>query len=166
MIPILCITIVFSALLANMISALWPQVELDTTLWEDIAESVSKETHGASNASELEIQTQSGTNLGQYKLTAYCPCEKCCGVFATHRPLDKEGQEIVYTANGSVAEEGYTIAADTNILPFGTLVKINGHVYQVQDRGGAITGNHIDLYFNSHQDALNFGVQYADIVLV
>ena len=159
MIPILCLTLLLSVLLSNIISALWPNVELQTV-------ESSTSSCVESESMELETTTHKAINLGQYKLTAYCPCEKCCGVFAAHRPLDKEGQEIVYTANGSVAEEGYTIAADTNILPFGSLVKINGHVYQVQDRGGAITGNHIDIYFNSHQDALDFGVQYADIVLV
>ena len=90
-------------------------------------------------------------SLGKYKLTAYCACKKCCG--------KTDG----ITASGVKAKEGVTIAADTRILPFGTKVIIGGHEYTVQDRGGAIKGNRIDVYFDSHQTALEFGVQYKEI---
>jgi 3D (Asp-Asp-Asp) domain-containing protein len=56
-----------------------------------------------------------------------------------------------------------TVAADINVLPFGTSLLIDGHEYIVQDRGGAIQGNRIDVYFDSHQEALVFGVQYKEI---
>ena len=42
---------------------------------------------------------------------------------------------------------------------------INGQLYTVEDRGGAIQGNHIDIYFDTHQEALNFGKQEADVFL-
>ena len=93
-------------------------------------------------------------SLGEYKLTAYCACEKCCGKC--------DG----ITASGVKAKEGVTIAADTRVLPFGTKVCIDGHEYIVQDRGGAIKGNKIDIYFDNHQEALNFGVQYKEIFMV
>ncbi len=105
------------------------------------------------------------TSLGEYKLTAYCSCEKCCGHWATIRPLDEDGNPIVYTANMSVAKQGVTVAADTSVLPFGTTLLIDGHEYIVQDRGGAIKGNRIDVYFESHEEALQFGVQYKEIFL-
>lgn len=103
------------------------------------------------------------TSLGEYRLTAYCACEKCCGYWATIRPLDEDGNPIVYTANQSVAKQGVTVAADTNVLPFGTVLLIDGHEYIVQDRGGSINGNCIDIYFESHEEALQFGVQYKEI---
>ena len=90
-----------------------------------------------------------------FKATAYCPCEKCCGKWAKNRP-----NEIVYTANGEVAKEGVTIAADWDVLPPGTEVEIEEiGTRKVQDRGGAIRGNRIDIFFENHRDALNFGVQ-------
>lgn len=107
---------------------------------------------------ELEI-----ISLGEYRLTAYCGCSKCCGKWGENRPLDENGKPIVYTANMSIAKEGVTVAADINVLPYGTKVIIDGHEYIVQDRGGVINGNRIDIYFESHQDALNFGVQYKEI---
>lgn len=102
-------------------------------------------------------------NLGEFRLTAYCPCAICCEQYADDRPIDKDGNEIVYTASGKIAKSNYTIAADPLLLPYGTIIYINGHRYEVQDCGGAIKGNRIDIYFDSHEDACNFGVQYANI---
>ena len=97
-----------------------------------------------------EVAEPELVNLGKYKLTAYCACMKCCG--------KTDG----ITASGIKAKEGVTIAADTS-LPFGTKILIDGHEYTVQDRGGAIKGNKIDVYFDSHQKTLEFGVQYKEI---
>ena len=138
-------------------------------------------TSGTDKAAETDTQTQTSSftpsteqttpevkepeiiSLGEYRLTAYCGCSKCCGKWGENRPLDENGKPIVYTANMSIAKEGVTIAADINVLPYGTKVIIDGHEYIVQDRGGVINGNRIDIYFESHQDALNFGVQYKEI---
>lgn len=102
-------------------------------------------------------------SLGEFRNTAYCGCSICCGKYGENRPLDENGKPIVYTANGTVAVEGVTIAADINVLPYGTSLYINGHQYIVQDRGGVINGNRLDIYFENHQDALNFGVQYKEV---
>jgi 3D (Asp-Asp-Asp) domain-containing protein len=102
-------------------------------------------------------------SLGEYKLTAYCSCEKCCGYWATVRPVDGEGNPIVYTSDGSVAKHGVTVAADTDILPFGTVLVIDGNEYTVQDRGSAVKGKHIDIYFDSHEAAKEFGVKHMEI---
>ena len=84
---------------------------------------------------------------GFYRVTAYCPCEKCCGKCA-------DG----YTASGRPAV-GKIVAAPSTI-PFGTVLKIPGYgVAAVQDRGGTITGNRLGVLFDTHQEALNWGVQ-------
>lgn len=70
------------------------------------------------------------------------------------------------TASGTRATAGRTIAADTSVLPFGTKVMINGQIYTVEDTGGAIVGNRIDIFFNSHQDALEFGRRVATVYKV
>ena len=104
--------------------------------------------------------------LGEFTLTAYCSCEKCCGEYALNRPIDENGNEIVKTASGAIAKPNYTIAADTSVLPFGTKVRINGHDYEVQDRGGAIKNKRIDVYFADHESARKFGRQKKTIFLV
>ena len=94
----------------------------------------------------------SGNYLGQFLLTGYCPCAICCG------------KTNGITASGKLATSNHTIAADSR-YSFGTQMVINGQVYTVEDRGGAITGNHIDVFFNTHSEALAFGKKYADVYL-
>lgn len=80
-------------------------------------------------------------------VTAYCKNSCCCGDFA-------DG----ITASG-VPAVGKLIAAPHR-YPFGTIMDVLGYgEASVQDRGGAIVGNKIDLLFPSHQEALQWGVQ-------
>ena len=62
------------------------------------------------------------------------------------------------------AEKG-TIAADTRYYPFGTEMYVPGYGWgRVEDRGGAIKGpNRIDLYFDSHDDALQWGRRKVNV---
>lgn len=94
------------------------------------------------------------------RATAYCSCEKCCGKWAKNRPLDDNGNPIVYTASGTVAKAGRTIAVDPSVIPYGTEVVINGRTYIAEDSGGVVKGNRIDIYFEDHEKAQNFGVKY------
>ena len=98
--------------------------------------------------------TASANANGQiYKITAYCSCAKCCGK-TTGR-----------TAMGTKATAGRTVAASSQFA-FGTKLNINGHTYTVEDRGGAIKGNKIDIYVNSHAEALAWGVRYLPVSVV
>lgn len=89
--------------------------------------------------------------LGTYLTTGYCACAKCCG------------KTNGITASGTVAKANHTIAADTGVLPFGSQIVMNGQVYTVEDRGSAIRGHRIDIYFATHQEALNYGKRYVDV---
>jgi 3D (Asp-Asp-Asp) domain-containing protein len=122
---------------------------------------------------ETEIDKDGDTNqaiepvsLGEFKLTAYCSCVKCCGKWALNRPVDKNGNEVVYGAIGERLKEGYSIAVDPTVISYGTEVIINGHTYKAQDCGGAIKGNRIDVYISDHNRALEFGVEYAEVFMV
>ena len=95
-----------------------------------------------------EPQETQETRTCVFTVTAYCPCEKCCGAYANG-----------YTATGEKATQGVTIATDPDVIPMGTEVEIDGHIYIAQDVGGAISGNRIDMYFDSHEDALRWGVR-------
>ena len=86
---------------------------------------------------------------GFYTVTAYCPCEKCCGKWA-------DG----ITASGHKIQAKDLIVAAPPGMPFGTVLEIPGYGRcRVQDRGGAIKGNRLDVLFATHQEALNWGVQ-------
>lgn len=97
-------------------------------------------------------------------ITAYCPCEKCCGVYALNRPKDENGKDIVYTSSGKIAKSGKTIAVDPSVIPYGSKVIIEGVTYIAEDCGGAIKGNRIDVYFDEHQKALDFVYPHGKIV--
>lgn len=91
--------------------------------------------------------------LGEFTATAYCACAVCCGSYA-------DG----YTATGTKATEGRTIAVDPDIIPYGTHVLLiwpdgTQHTYVAEDCGGSINGNRLDVYFESHEAARQFGVQ-------
>ncbi|MFC1497635.1 3D domain-containing protein [Verrucomicrobiota bacterium] len=98
-------------------------------------------------------------------VTGYCKCGKCCGWRRTWygRPVYSGGpnkgkrKSVGVTASGVDAKHG-TIAADTSIYPFGTIMYVDGYGYgRVEDRGGDIKGDHIDLFFSSHKKALEWG---------
>lgn len=95
--------------------------------------------------------------LGDFVLTGYCACPICCGAYSN--------MENPTTASGTIATAGRTIAAPPNYA-FGTQLVINGQVYTVEDRGSAIQGNRIDVFFSSHQEALNFGRRTATVYSV
>lgn len=97
---------------------------------------------------QIRQQDATQTQEQTFIVTAYCPCEKCCGAYANG-----------YTATGEKATQGVTVAADPDVLPMGTEIELDGHTYTVQDTGGAIAGNRLDLYFDSHDDALQWGVR-------
>lgn len=102
--------------------------------------------------------------MGEFKLTAYCPCEICCGYWATIREKDENGNPIVGTASGALAQANWTIAVDPVILPYGTQVYIAGRGwFEAQDCGGAVNGKHIDVYYDDHNEAAAQGVQYKDV---
>lgn len=102
-------------------------------------------------------------SLGEFTITHYCSCEICCNQYAVGRPVDENGQEIVYTASGARAEAGKTIAVDPDVIPWGTTVIINGQEYIAQDAGGAIQENRIDIYCSSHQEARELGIYTAEV---
>lgn len=91
--------------------------------------------------------------IGDYIITYYCPCERCCAI--ANRP----------TASQVMPEQGVTIAADPSI-PFGTKLMIDGQIYTVQDRGGKIKGNHIDVFVNTHWEAKQKGQHLSKVYLV
>lgn len=89
-------------------------------------------------------------SLGVWKLTAYCPCEKCNGRGRAWK-----------TASGAPMVVGRTVAVGG--LPFGTELMINGQRYVVEDRG--VHGHHVDILHESHAAAKRFGVQRAEVFI-
>jgi len=98
------------------------------------------------------------TRIQEYemRITAYCPCRRCCG-----RSADRK------TASGHKIRRGDAfVAADRN-YPFGTEMIVPGYnssePVKVLDRGSAIYGNRLDVFFDSHQRAIEWGVKYLPV---
>jgi 3D (Asp-Asp-Asp) domain-containing protein len=92
-------------------------------------------------------------------VTAYCPCTKCCGENASG--ITASGKLVSY--NG-----GRFVAADPS-LSFGTKLIIPGYSsapVEVLDRGGAIRGNHLDVFFPTHQQALDWGRRLVEVTVI
>lgn len=113
---------------------------------EPVNKIVQVQTKIVTSRTSSRVSSASGQS-GVYKVTAYCACSKCCG------------WSTGITASGAMATANHTIAAPST-FSFGTKVLINGQTYTVEDRGGAIQGNRIDVYMNSHSEALAWGVRY------
>jgi 3D (Asp-Asp-Asp) domain-containing protein len=80
-------------------------------------------------------------------------------------PKKGELKAVGYTASGVRAKRG-TIAADTSVFPFGTVMYVPGYGYgRVEDRGRDIKGYRIDLYFRSHSDAMKWGQVMKKVTL-
>jgi 3D (Asp-Asp-Asp) domain-containing protein len=107
----------------------------------------------------------------QLEITGYCHCGECCGwkrnlwgrpVYA-YGPRAGQPKEVGITASGTRVRPG-TIAADTRLYPFGTILYVPGYGYGVvEDRGGAIQGHKIDLYFRTHRQAREWGRQHRPV---
>ena len=118
---------------------------------------VLDDTYGFYGSDIGEINASSdqyGECLGTYKITHYCG-GACCN-----------DQWAGVTSTGAPLVEGDTIAVDPTIIPYGTKVIINGHIFTASDCGGAIKGNHIDVFVNDHNRGNNLGVYFTNVYLL
>ena len=120
---------------------------------------IIQERDGSASGQTPEIVADIPQNPAQGKLlrvTAYCGCSRCCGKWA-------DGQ----TASGYWIQPGDRFVAAPKHIPFGTKFIVPGYnddkPVEVKDRGGAITVNRLDVYFDTHQEALIWGVKFIKI---
>ena len=129
--------------------------EIEKSLLSEIVikEPIDKIVQVQKNVTSRASTTRGDGTTRIFKVTAYCACMKCCG------------KTNGITASGTHATAGRTIATSTQ-FSFGTKLSINGVTYTVEDRGGAIQGDRIDVYFDTHEQALKWGVKYLPVKVV
>ena len=101
------------------------------------------------DAEIVEAVGERWERLGRWKTTGYCK-GACCN-----------GRNAGRTASGAPMIPGRTVAVGG--LPFGTVLRINGVDYVVEDRGTPY--GHIDILYPDHKTASNHGVKYAEIFI-
>ncbi len=122
---------------------------------EDTTGNETEESAEDASAEDSNDNTDDGLiSLGIFRTTAYCPCYACSEGYGRH------------TCTGATARSGHTIAVDPRVIPFGSKVLINGVVYTAEDRGGAVRGNHIDIFFDNHAQTWQYGTRTAEVFLL
>ena len=106
-----------------------------------------------------------GEDKGRFSLSGFCACKKC-------------GSGTGITASGKPVRENHTIASDWKVLPKGTVIilenavgkdgQVYDGVYVVEDRGGGVKNNHIDIYRPTHELAslvTHYGRAYGNVYI-
>ncbi len=98
-------------------------------------------------------ETPKKVSLGIFTTTGYCSCEEC-----------STGSNLTYTE--TTPKAGHTIAADINIFPVGTKLMIGNTIYTVEDIGSNITQNKIDIFYATHEEAVQHGQKQEEIFVI
>ena len=109
---------------------------------------------GLASLMPMKSQAMTESSMGLCKITAYCPCRICSGDFKDT------------TATGRTARSGHTVAVDPDKIAYGTILKIGDHEYVAEDCGRHVKGDHIDIYFDSHEEVEEFGKKYKTVWII
>lgn len=93
------------------------------------------------------------TPLGVFVISGYCGCDAC-------------GSGLGVTYSGTIPQANHTIAADLALLPIGTKIRVGNVIYTVEDTGSSIRGKTLDIYYNSHEEAMAHGRTQQEVFLV
>lgn len=104
---------------------------------------------------EVAIEEPEWISLGEFMISYYC------GEPYSHICNDGTPE----TSIGIMPEAGRTIAIDPTLIPYGTEVMINDHIYIAEDCGGSIKNRRIDVFCNTHQEALEKGIDYYEVFI-
>lgn len=100
-----------------------------------------------------DIKEFPNRKLGRFTLSWYSPKE-----------LGKQHPHQLRTSTGTIPKEGRTIAVDPHVIPYGSIVYIQGYGYFIaEDCGGAIKSNRIDIFTASYETAIQQGKKVANV---
>lgn len=128
----------------------------ETSAKAETAESADTTASDTSKKEESPSETEAvtaGESYGSFRISGYCGCELCCG-----------GQTLTYS--GVLPAANHTISADLERFPLGTRLLIDGTVYTVEDMGSGVSGDRLDIYFNTHEEALDYGLKDVEVFAV
>jgi 3D (Asp-Asp-Asp) domain-containing protein len=101
------------------------------------------------------VRAKTIIDMGSFKLTAYCSCQECSEGYGR-----KTATPRVY------ARSEHTIAVDPDVISLGSTVKIGDKTYKAEDVGGKVVGDHIDIFFDTHEEVEDFGVKHKNVYII
>lgn len=150
---VLLLAILFTAAVMKFCLAVpEPNEPTEEKVVEDVAE-------GSAEVAAFESYIPSGADqipavsYAEFTVTHYCGCPICCGKWSSG------SESEAYGCKGDKLVPYYSIAADPDVIPYGTIVyDQDGNEYKVVDTGSAIKGNKIDLFIGDHDKANELGI--------
>lgn len=132
--------------------------DLATKTSSSILEAIAEKDYSSKDAASDNTVLSDPDNkvyLGTFKVTAYCDCVIC------------QGSWVGNTAMGFPPTVGVTVAVDTDVIALGTTIYLDGLGLRVaQDTGGGVGGNTIDVFMDTHEEALAWGIRYVDVYII
>src|SRR5690625_2962531 len=107
-------------------------------------------------------------NVDQYPQATVIATGYTAGIESTGKTPDHPGYGITFSGVEVKRDIYSTIAADLDIYPLGTIMYIPGYGYGVvADKGSAISGNKIDLYYETVEDVFaEWGKKEVDVYII
>lgn len=145
-----------------------PNAEVQDIVHQEQVELAEKQTeiHGL----EMQLQNERALSSRSIGIVEYEPQDWSEGWSATFYDGDKgiNGTGTGITKSGMPASKDWTVAADTRLLPLGTIIEVQygnwiSEPLQVQDVGGAIQGKRLDIYVPRQAECVSLGRQTVRI---
>lgn len=137
----------------------------------ELAQNIQMEYSAYKAMVELEKESENTPPILEQQMlqvvaTGYCPCVHCCGIWSEQHPCRQGTGYVQRTSSGTIPTANRTIATDPDVIPEGSVVLLNGIEYIAEDTGSGVEGAHIDIYFPTHEEALSWGCQTVEVIVV
>jgi len=131
-------------------------IEADALALSASNEPQQRNSDADANDTTANVEQTAQWRTVQMRVTAYCPCEKCCGKYSDG--ITASGHKIRPGDVFVAADRKYAMDIEMIVAGYN-----NSKPVKVLDRGGAIKGERLDVFFYTHQEALNWGVRHLDV---
>lgn len=119
----------------------------------------------SASSPNIQTVTKEGLTFGVKKIIEATLTAYDAGPVSTGKTEDHPEYGITYT--GTRVEEGRTVAVDPTVIPFGWWIYIDGYGFRrAEDKGSAIKGNKVDIYFDSYEEAVTFGRKKGKVYII
>ena len=114
----------------------------------------------------IELREMHLESLGNYFITGYCACSKCCGSYANG--ICADGTYAKRADEDHKLTEWSTCAIDRKIHGFNELIYVpsENRIYETHDTGSGVKGKHIDCFQSSHDAVRSFNTRTEEIFAV